>query len=74
MKNNFKHHPNSVGETYFEHFLKAFGFGIKLMLISLRVFIHAIFPWCFENSASDRINKLNNILQSRKSSANEDES
>ena len=73
MKNIFKDHLNKVGETYFEHFLKAFGFGIKLMLISLRVFIHAIFPWCFEHSASDRIKKLNDILQDRKNSVNSGE-
>ena len=72
MKNIFKDHLNKVGETYFEHFLKAFGFGIKLMLISLRVFIHAIFPWCFEHSTSDQISKLHDILQSRKNSANPD--
>jgi len=70
MKNIFKDHPNKVGETYFEHFLKAFGFGIKLMLISIRVFIHAIFPWCFEHSTSDRIKKLNDTLQDRKNSVN----
>jgi hypothetical protein len=73
MKNIFKDHPNKVGETYFEHFLKAFGFGIKLMLISLRVLIHAIFPWCFEHSTSDRIKKLNDILQDRKNSVNSGE-
>ena len=73
MKNIFKDHPNKVGETYFEHFLKSFGFGIKFMLISLRVFIHAIFPWCFEHSTSDRIKKLNDILQDRKNSVNSGE-
>ena len=73
MKNRFKHHPNSVGETYFEHFFKACSFGIKLILIALRVFIHSIFPWCFEHSTSDRISKLHDILQSRKNSANLDE-
>ena len=73
MKNIFKDHPSKVGETYFEHFLKAFGFGIKLILISIRVCIHAIFPWCFEHSASDRVSKLHDVLQNRKKSANPDE-
>jgi len=26
MKNIFKDHPNSVGETYFQHLLKAMSF------------------------------------------------
>ena len=73
MKNIFNNHPNKIGETYFEHFLKACSFGIKLILIALRVFVHAIFPWCFEHSASDRISKLHDILQSRKNPANPDE-
>jgi len=73
MKNIFKDHPSKVGETYFEHFLKACSFGIKLLLIAVRVFIHAIFPWCFEHSASDRVSKLHDILQNRKNSANPDE-
>ena len=74
MKNIFKDHPSKVGETYFEHFLKACSFGIKLLLIAVRVFIHAIFPWCFEHSASDRVSKLHDILQNRKNSANPDKS
>ena len=69
MRNLFKEHPNSVGETYFQHFLKSCSFGIKLLLIAMRAFVHAIFPWCFEHSASDRISKLNDVLQSRKNSA-----
>ena len=73
MKNIFKDHPSKVGETYFEHFFKACSFGIKLILIALRVFVHAIFPWFFEHSASDRISKLHDILQSRKNPANPDE-
>jgi hypothetical protein len=72
MKNIFKDHPNLVGETYFQHFFKACSFGIKLILIAARAFIHAIFPWCFEHSASYSISKLNNDLQNRKNSINSD--
>ncbi len=68
MKNIFKDHPNSVGETYFQHLLKAMSFVIKLKLIAARAFIHAIFPWCFEHSVSDQVKELNDILQARKDS------
>ena len=47
MKNIFKNHPNAVGQTYFQHFLKSCSFGIQLIGIAIRAFIHAIFPWCF---------------------------
>ena len=72
MKNIFKDHPNSVGETYFQHFFKACAFGIKLLLIAAQAFLHAIFPWCFKHSTSDQISKLNKVLQSRKNSINSD--
>ena len=66
MKNIFTKHPNSVGETYSEHLVKGIGFSIKLISISLKVIIHAIIPCLFENSASDKIAELNDILQRRK--------
>ena len=72
MKNIFKDHPNAVGETYCQHFFKSCSVGIKLILIAARAFVHAIFPWCFEYITSDRISKLNNVLQSRKNSINSD--
>ena len=72
MRNIFKDHPSSVGETYFQHFLKSCGFGIKLILIAAQAFIHAIFPWCFEHTTSDKISELNDVLQHRKNSINSD--
>ena len=68
MKNIFKDHPNSVGETYFQHLLKAMSFVIKLNLIAARAFVHAIFPWCFKDSVSNQIKELNDILQARRDS------
>jgi hypothetical protein len=70
MRNVFKEHPNSVGETYFKHFLKSCSFGIKLIFIAARAFIHAILPWCFEHSASEKIKELNDSLQKRRDSVN----
>ena len=72
MRNIFTDHLKSVGENYFEHFLKSFSFGMKLLYIALGAFIHAIFPWFFENSTSDRISELHELLQKRKSSSNSD--
>ena len=72
MANIFKKHPNSVGETYIQHFLKASGFGFKLLKIAFQAFTHAVFPWFFENSASDQIQELNRVLQERRDSANSD--
>ena len=71
MRNLFKNHPNSVGETYFQHFFNSCNFGVKLIFIAGRAFIHAIFPWCFEHSTSDQIRKLNDVLQKRRDSSNQ---
>ena len=68
MKNIFNNHPNSVGETYLQHLFKAFNFGYKLTVMSIQAFIHGIFPWCFEHTVSDKIKKLNDVLQKRKES------
>ena len=66
MKNIFTKHPNSIGETYIKHLIKGLGFSLKLLSISLKVFIHAIFPFFFEHSASNKVAELNDILQKRK--------
>ena len=70
MKNFFTNHPNSIGETYFQHFLKSMSFGIKLIFIGFCAFIHDVLPWCYENSVSDYVYKLNQTLQNRKKSVN----
>ena len=70
MKNIFKDHPNSIGETYFQHFFKSIGFGITLILIAIQAFIHAVFPFFFEDNTSNKIKELNDKLQKRKNKIN----
>ena len=65
MKNIFTKHPNKIGESYFAHFFKAIIIGFRLLFIVLRIFIHAIFPFIFEYSASQKLNDLNNELKER---------
>ena len=66
MKNIFTKHPNAIGETYLQHLVKGVSFSIKLLVVSFKVFIHAILPCFFENSASDKVSELNDILQKRR--------
>jgi hypothetical protein len=40
----FIEHPKSVNETYFEHFLHAMSFTIKLQMAAIACFIHALIP------------------------------
>ena len=69
MKNIFTKHPNSVGESYIKHFYNALSFSCLLFLLSFKAFIHAILPFMFETSVSDRVKTLNNDMQKRKEEA-----
>ena len=54
----FTEHPQKVGETYFEHLGVAGSFGVLFLKLAGMSFVHAVFPWCFERAASDRIERL----------------
>jgi len=66
MHNPFTKHPNVAGETYFEHMWQAFTFFCTFLYLSLVVLVHAIFPFLFEFTTSDRVKKLNNYMQNRR--------
>lgn len=55
LKKLFTEHPYSVKETYFEHFCFAFKFASDLFLAAFACFIHAIFPFLFKDTASDKV-------------------
>ena len=63
--NPFTKHPHSVDETYFEHMWCAGKFFVKLQLLSFAALVHSVFPFWFENTASNGIKKLNDCMQDR---------
>ena len=70
MNNPFTRHPHSIGETYLEHMRIAFNTAIKIQLVVLIILIHAIFPFLFEQTGGDKLNKINKELQGRRSNGN----
>ena len=66
MKNIFTEHPNSVGESYLQHFGKALTFSMLLFSLSLKALAHAILPFLYETTVSTRIKILSDEMQSRK--------
>ena len=66
MKNIFTKHPKEVNETYLEHMWCAIKFSFKLECLAFAAFIHALFPFLCETTASDGIKKLNDCMQGRK--------
>jgi len=57
--NPFTSHPASVGETYGEHCMFAFGFGARMMLGGAAAMIHAVFPFLCVTSGSRTLDELN---------------
>lgn len=58
----FTEHPQKVGETYFQHLGVAGSFGLLFLKLAGMSFVHALFPWCYEREASDRIELLHDEL------------
>lgn len=54
----FLDHPRSVGETYLQHMCFAGWFASKLFAAGFAAAVHAIFPQCFEKTASGIIAEL----------------
>ena len=69
MKNIFTKHPKSVDETYLQHFYHAMSFSCLLFSLSLKVLVHALFPFCYETAVSDRVKSLSEGMQKRRDDA-----
>ena len=50
--NLFIEHPNDMGESYLVHFIWGLIFSIYLVAAGVICFIHAVFPFLFEDTAS----------------------
>lgn len=58
MKNIFTEHPNSLGETYWQHMKFAFLFGFYFLVGGTACLIHAIFPFLFQKTGSHYLLKM----------------
>lgn len=65
----FAEHPESVGETYREHFGIAFGVGLTMVTGGLACFVHALFPKLFERTGSATIKRLYAAIVARQPGA-----
>ena len=57
-KRLFEDHPASVGETYWQHFASAMGFGIRMIWGGVLCLVHAVIPGAFCTKGSDLICEL----------------
>lgn len=65
----FVEHPQSVGETYIEHFGVASRFGLTMVAGGLACFVHALVPALFTRTGSGAIKRLYSEMVSRQPGA-----
>ena len=61
----FMDHPETVGETYLEHFRFAGSFAWTLFTAALAALIHAFIPALFEKTAGEKIRQLARKIDGR---------
>ncbi len=63
----FLDHPATVGETYWQHFGVAGGFGVALVAGGIKAMLHAVFPTLHQTAGSDTVRRLHAILVEKRS-------
>jgi uncharacterized membrane protein len=58
FRKTFLDHPETVGETYTEHFLAAGSFGVAMFVGGVAAMVHAVVPALFEQTGSRTIATL----------------
>jgi hypothetical protein len=65
LKRLFTEHPDSVGESYFEHMGVALSFAGPLLLAGLAALVHAFLPFLCLTTASTTVKRLYGRMTSR---------
>ncbi|MBV9992017.1 MAG: hypothetical protein JOZ72_12085 [Alphaproteobacteria bacterium] len=58
----FTDHPESVGETYGEHFLVASSFGGRMIVAGIACMLHGVFPFLFVTTGSKTVRHLHDSM------------
>lgn len=61
----FLEHPRKVGESYGEHMLFAFRFGLTLLGAGSAAMVHGLLPFLFETTASSTVKRLHARIANR---------
>ena len=72
LTRKFTEHPESVGETYGEHFGVAMRFSLSLFRAAFVCAVHAVFPWLFEKTGSRCITELHERMVAHRTPARDD--
>lgn len=63
--NIFTNHPKNIGESYLLHLWHAGKFGFLMLVAGVACLIHAVFPFLFEQTASNILFKMIDHMVSR---------
>ena len=63
--NIFTKHPSEVGESYLAHGFSAMRYAFTFLLLFVIAFIHAIFPFLFEKTASNVVSEMTKHMKQR---------
>ena len=63
----FTAHPQTVGESYGEHLLRASSFGLRMMLAGVACLLHGLLPFLFVRTGSRAISELNEQMVIKRS-------
>ena len=55
-------HLDEVGESYWEHMLKATGFAVAMLVGGVACLVHALLPFLFVKTGSARIQHLHEVM------------
>jgi hypothetical protein len=65
LKHLFTKHPESVGESYWEHMNVALSFAGPLLAAGLAALVHAFLPFLFLTTASRTVKRLHARMMNR---------
>jgi len=63
---DFRDHPESVGETYLQHWCSAMSFALAMIGSALACAVHAFVPGLFTQTASRTITRLQQRMVSHR--------
>ncbi len=62
LRQMFVDHPESVGESYAQHFMVALGFAATMLVTGLALVVHAVVPGLFVRTGSVAITGLHDRM------------
>jgi hypothetical protein len=67
----FTQHPESVGESYGEHLVRASVFGGRMVVAGIACMLHALLPFVFVRTGSVAVEELHAQMQAVKGRGNQ---